>query len=146
MLGGLSQLTGLVGVMAFSRSGRVKMVANMTRRVLKIFLIFALLTGQPAMAGHLKLYHGDCEHIAAAAMTADMHHPMQLQQAVARHSFHMHDNSDADTQCGSCGACCVALVPCFSFIASVDTSPRPEPVQMLFAQPDLAAAIDPPRC
>jgi hypothetical protein len=117
----------------------------MTRRVLKIFLIFTLLTGQPVMAGHLKVHHGGCEPAAAAAMTADMHHPVQLQQAAARQGSHMPDYSNADIHCVSCGACCAALASCYSLIAPVVPSPRPEPVQILFAQPDLAAAIDPPR-
>jgi hypothetical protein len=136
-------LTGLSEVIAFSWAGWVKIAVNMTRRVLKIFLIFTLLTGQPAMAGHLKVHHGGCEYVTAAAMTADMHHDRE--QAAARSDSHMPDYSNEDIHCASCGACCAALASRYSFIAPLIPSPRPEPAQLLFAQPDLAAAIDPPR-
>jgi len=111
----------------------------MTPRLWGLLLIMALAMQQPAMAGRLMLHHGDSDEVGAA-MSGHMHHAAR--QGNALQSSHAPDCSKADA---SCGACCVAVDLCSSFIAAAIPSLRPEPVSIWFVQPDLAAALDPPR-
>lgn len=112
-------------------------------RVLRILLILALAINQPAVAGQLMAKHDGGEHSKFAAMSGGMHHATQ--KTVARNFPHAPHCSEAGNHSASCGGCCAALATHYSFNAPAIPSLRPAPVQMSFVQPDLAAAIDPPR-
>jgi hypothetical protein len=111
----------------------------MTSRLFGLLLTIALAVQQPAMAGRVMLHHGAGDE-AAAGMAGHVH-PAPRNGGASLNS-HSHDCGKVDA---ACGACCAAAASYASFLATVIPTLRPEPVPISLVQPDLAAALDPPR-